>query len=153
MKCTKLFLAALACLALNTAQAHEGHDSPGALPPPPNGGKVAEASHSTAHKGGAEERELFAEAKLEGSKLKLFAMGLDPTNTKVWQALVPSDKLSVAEAKIEFPRAKKAVPLNLKATAMGWEADLGSIKEHRLIVNATFMDNGEKKQTKIQLEK
>lgn len=149
----KVLLAVALCCASAQALAHEGHDSPGALPAPPHGGKISEAAHSGKHEGGAEEMELFVEAKLQGTTLKLYALGLDPTNTKTWKALNPSEKLSVTEAKVEMPRSKKIIPVALKAGADSWEAEIGSVKERRIFVHATFVDGKEKKQTKIQLEK
>lgn len=153
MKNIALLLLFHFCLSAGPAYAHEGHDSPGALPPPPNGGKMAEASHAGAHAGGAEERELFIEAKLQGSKVLLFAQGLSATNTKVWQALSPGPELKVIEAKIELPRAKRSLPVTLKVNGKGWEGDLSSVKEHRLIVVVDILDGKEKKTAKVQLEK
>jgi hypothetical protein len=153
MKCIKASLLAVSLLLVVPAYAHEGHDSPGALPAPPNGGKVAEASHSAAHEGGAEERELFAEAKLQGSLLRIYALGLDAKNTKVWMPLPPSAALTLTDVKVEMPRAKKTNAVSVHATAGGWEGDIGAIKDRRIVVVATFLDGKEKKQAKIQLEK
>ncbi len=149
----KLTMATLLLWVATPAMGHEGHDAPGALPAPPHGGKVAEAAHTAKHEGGAEERELFAEAKLQGSLLKLYALGLEAENTKVWKALAPSASLTVTEAKIEMPRSKKAVPVTFKAVTDGWEAEVGTLKERRVILHATFLDGKEKKLTKVQLEK
>jgi len=154
MKSLKNALIVLSFMSV-TAIAGDGHDhsAPGAIPPAPNGGKIAEAAHSGAHQGGAEGMELFAEAKLQGSVLKIYALGLDPNNAKVWKILTPGPKLSLSEVTMEYPRSKKTEKVEVKATAGGWEANIGTPKDHRMMMLATFQDGAEKKQAKIQLEK
>jgi hypothetical protein len=134
------------------ALAHEGHDSPGALPAPPNGGKVAEAEHASAHKG-EESIELFAEAKIQGTKISVFALGLDPKNPKVWKPIAPSSNLVLTDVKVELPRSKKTIVVPIKAEGAKWQGEVGAVKERRLIVLATFMDGAEKKVARVQLEK
>jgi hypothetical protein len=138
------------CLISFNAKAHEGHDTPGALPPPPNGGKLAEAAHSVAHSGGAVEAEIFLEGKLEGSKLKIFAHALKDSS---FETLKPSANLVMKELKIEAPRAKKTTSLVAKAASGFWEAEIGQQKERRLIVHISLLDGKETKTAKIQIER
>ncbi len=144
--------ALIATIALTSASvhAHEGHDTPGALPPPPNGGKLAEASHSAPHAGGAEETEVFLEGKVDGTKLKIYAHALKDNS---FETMNPSSKLVLKELKIEAPRSKKTTSLSPKTGQGFWEADIGQQKERRLLVYVTLLDGKETKTAKIQIEK
>ncbi len=146
--------------------AHEGHDTPGALPPPPHGGRVAEASHSEdhhedheeegnheAHKDEKEEVELFLEAKLEGTKLKIYPLALEASRSKVFKLLKPSPTLRLSDLKIELPRSKRAFSLKVTSATDFWEAQTGDFKDKRLFVHATLLDDEGKKVAKIQVEK
>ncbi len=150
MKSFILLIATMGLLS-STGSAHEGHDTPGALPPPPNGGKLAEAAHEGGHAHGAkEEAEIFVEAKLDGKKLKVFAHALEGSTFKT---LSPSASLSLSEVKIEQPRSKKTTVVPVKASGNYWEADIGQVSDRRILVYASLMDGKEKKTAKIQIEK
>ncbi len=145
------FLTAIVFLACN-AGAHEG-DSPGALPAPPNGGKIAEAiiPGSTSDAEGV--LELYLEAKIDGTKIKIYPLNRDPKNPKVFIAAKPSPQLVLSELKVEQPRSKKTATINPIASTNFWESDIGAVSDRRLIVHATIVDGKEKKVSKIQLER
>lgn len=151
----KLKLTALAFALIGTiANAHEGHDTPGALPPPPNGGKMAEAAHAgTDHHNGKPEAELFIEAKLEGTTLKIFPHALGPTDMNAFKALRPGAGLTLTELKMELPRSKKTTVLKSSQKDGFWESEIGQVSDRRLLILATLMDGSEKKTVKIQIEK
>lgn len=137
-----------------SASAHEGHESPGALPLAPNGGKIAEAAHAGADQHhGKGEAEIFIEAKLEGTKLKLYAHALGPADQTVFKSLKPGANLSFVEVKMELPRTKKTTILKVAAKEGFWESELGSVAERRLLILATVMDGAEKKTARIQIER
>ena len=149
----KLTLLAFALMGA-MANAHEGHETPGALPPPPNGGKMAEAAHASAnHHDGKPEAELFIEAKLEGTKLKLFPHALGPTDMNAFKALKPGAGLTLTELKMELPRSKKTTVLKPAQKDGFWESEIGQVSERRLMIWATVMEGPEKKTAKIQIEK
>ena len=85
--------------------------------------------------------------------MRVSALGIDPKDPKVWQLLVPGPMLSVIEAKVELPRSKKILPLTLRATKGEWVGEIADLKAYRLFVVVTFMDGGEKKRAKIQIER
>lgn len=141
-------------VCVQAANAHEGHDTPGALPTPPNGGKIAEASHASAHAAGEkEEAELFLEGKLEGTTLKIFAHSLDAADQSAFKTLKPGAKLTMLDLKLELPRAKKISALKANAKQDYWESDIGKVAEKRVLVYATVLDGAEKKTAKIQIER
>lgn len=149
----KLTLLAFALMAA-MANAHQGHDTPGALPPPPNGGRMAEAAHTGGdHHGGKPEAELYLEAKLEGTKLKLFPHALGPTDMNAFKALKPGAGLTLTELKMELPRSKKTTILKSSQKDGFWESEIGQLSERRLMIWATVMEGSEKKTAKIQIEK
>ena len=135
-----------------TAYAHEGHDTPGALPPPPNGGRLAELKHDgdDKHAHGAGEAEVFLEGKVEGSKLRIFAHEL---NGKSFKTLNPGAELKLDKLEVEAPRSKKKINASAKTNANGWEADISALKERRFVVRATLMAGNERKSATIQVEK
>lgn len=150
----KKLLVVMVAVCVQMANAHEGHDTPGALPTPPNGGKIAEASHASAHAAGEkEEAELFLEGKLEGTMLKIFPHALDATDQSAFKTLKPGAKLTMVDLKLELPRAKKTSVLNVNAKQDYWESDIGKVTEKRILIYATVLDGSEKKTAKIQIER
>lgn len=168
--------------------AHEGHDMPGSLPPPPHGGRVGEAAHPEKHdhehddedsdehknhegeqkddkhsdgehkkdqekEAPHEEAELFIEAKLDGTLLKIYPLSLEPKNNKVFKLLQPSSKLEIIELKIEMPRSKQSKVLKAKAENGLWTAEIGFVKDKRILVFTTLSQDNEKKTAKIQIER
>lgn len=165
-----LSLFAFFFIAVNST-AHEGHETPGALPPPPNGGRIAEAAHAEEaghkehtdeekghdHKEGEaeheEEPELFIEAKLDGTKLKIYAHSLEADNTMVFKSLTPGPKLVLMQVKVELPRSKKSFVVSGVVSGDHWEVETGKTKDKRLLVYPTIKDGLEQKTARIQIEK
>lgn len=143
---------AVGLLAAGPVRAHEGHDTPGALPPAPHGGVVQEAAHKSAHAGGAPEEELFFEAVYKDKKLSLYPLALSPESTTTFKPLKPGD-LSGVEAKVEMPRAKKTEKLGLTPGPNGFEASFDAKDASRFIVHVTAMHKKEAKVAKLQIEK
>ena len=153
-----------------SSSAHEGHDSPGALPPPPNGGRIGAAenpahkekeAHEHEHEEGEGkdheeekvEAELFLEAKLEGTLLKIFPHQLEPERSMVFKSLKPSANLKMEEVKIELPRSRKTYVVPFKVNDDRWEASTGVVKDRRLLIFPTVSEAGTRKTTRIQIEK
>jgi hypothetical protein len=147
-----------------TLFAHEGHDAPGALPPPPHGGRVKLASDLAGHEDhdekkepGAkehaheEEPEIFIEVVYKEKKLFIYPMVLPEKDPSSFSELPISD-LKELSSRIEFPRQKRFEPIQIRAKANSWEADFDAKKAHRFIVHLSFNYKGEEKQTKIQIE-
>jgi hypothetical protein len=165
----KIIFGLIFVLALSPSSfAHEGHDSPGALPPPPNGGRIGAAENPVhkekeehEHKEGEgeehedekEEAELFLEAKLEGTLLKIYPHLLEPERSMVFKSLKPSANLKMEEVKIELPRSKKTYVVGFKVNDDHWEADTGKVKDRRLLIFPTVSEAGTRKTTRIQIEK
>lgn len=120
------------------ATAHEGHETPGALPPAPNGGRMAEAAHAaTDHHEGKPEAELFIEAKLEGTKLKLFPHALGPTDMNAFKALKPGTGLTLTELKMELRISELAKKIARKA-GCGWALEKFSRKRRNTFSTSTI---------------
>lgn len=143
--------------AVVNVYAHEGDDSPGSLPPPPNGGRIAIAEESHHAEDGKEaheeELELFIEGKLEGTKLKLYPHSLDPAKPMIFGKTQPSATLKLIELKIELPRSKKTYQVRYSVVGDHWEADTGEVKDRRLLLYPTVDEKGERKTARIQIEK
>lgn len=140
------------------AFAHEGHETPGALPPAPHGGKVGAAECDPSMKDHSKEKyEVFLEAKVVGSVLNIYPLGLGGDSTKVFKTLKPSDTLKISELKIEFPRSKKTLNVPAKTLEDRWEVALENATERRFLVHAKVLDNhggnSETKTAKIQVER
>ncbi len=151
------------------AGAHEGHDMPGALPPPPHGGRVAQAAEvgehdheseaSEKHEGEGkpahahtEEAELFMEAKLSGEDFTVYALELKE-GSKTFKSIGPSQELAVAEVKIEFPRSKRTVATSLTVDGDHWVGKVQMNKDRRFIAHIKMIQKNEEKISKIQIEK
>lgn len=134
------------------AYGHEGHDIPGSLPPAPHGGKVAEVEHEV-EPTAKDAQDYYLEAKLEGNQIKIYPLVLDNKNKKIFKAVSPSTDLQMTELKLEMPRAKQAKSLVIKTEGTYWVADVGEIKERRILVHSSISDKNLKATAKIQIER
>lgn len=135
------------------SQAHEGHDTPGALPPAPNGGRVQEAQHKKAHAPDAKEPELFFEAVYKDKKLSVYPLSLGPVDMSLFKAVSPKSELQGVTLKVENARSKKVETLTAKITDSAIEAAFDPKDGKRFIVYVSALHNGEAKDAKIQVEK
>lgn len=137
--------------------AHEGHDKPGAIPPAPHGGVLAEASHS--HNGSknhdhmvASEKEIFFEGILKNGKLQIFPLQLDTKNGAVF---IPVGKTEITDMVIivKDPRKNLIVSKEYSEAKSGWIVDLSEKRGRRFIANITFLLNGAKYKATLQIER
>lgn len=157
MKRSILFASLILFVAAVRVGAHEGDDSPGSLPPPPNGGRIAIAEEAHHDEQGEESHEegleLFLEGKLEGTKLKLYPHSLDPAKPMIFGKIQPSGALKLVELRIELPRSKRTYQVAFTIVGDHWEADTGKVKDRRLLLYPTVDEKGERKTARIQIEK
>lgn len=131
-------------VASSQALGHAGHGTPGSMPVPPHGGKVAEA------KGG--KNELFFEVKYGDGKFEIYPLvvGVD----KQFQAVPVADVKP--KFKIENPRTKKSE--GAKSDEMpadkgqGWTVPFLAKGANRLRVHIEAAYKNEKKNAKIDVE-
>jgi len=138
-------------LVCPTLRAHEGHDTPGALPPSPHGGVAAEAEHKVAHKEGAPEDELFFEAVYKNRKLEIYPLLLSPQNTAIFKELSPKE-LKTVEVKVEFPRTKKIENVSFALGEKAIEAKFDPKGANRFVVHVSASHKNEVKVAKVQIE-
>lgn len=134
--------------------AHGDHEGPGALPPPPNGGRVEEAKHHVEHaeKEEAKEDELFYEAFYKDKQLKIFALLLSESDRTMFKPLSATE-FSRVSVKVEFPRAKKFQDLTPTVSKEMIAAPFDPKGANRFIVHVSAFHNNELKEASIQLEK
>jgi len=138
---------------------HEGHEIPGALPPPPHGGRVEEVADVVPHRAAAgkiesgdhEEPELYFEALYRDKKIHLYPLARTAKEPSRFRELATSS-LEGVRAKIEFPRAKRFETVKLTPVPGGYEAAFDAKKARRFIVHVDFQHETEAKTVKIQIE-
>jgi hypothetical protein len=165
------------------AFAHEGHDMPGALPPPPHGGRVAQAAEIEAddhkgeedHKGEAHDHEGEAKEDHKGEGKAAHAHGPDEAElfieaklsgdelsiyalelkegSKTFKSISPSAELTIKEVEVEFPRSKRAEAPTAQVNGDHWATKVQMNKDRRFIAHVKMIQKGEEKLAKIQIEK
>ena len=155
MKKLLLMLTLIMTLSL---EGHEGHEEPGAIPPAPHGGVVAEAKHMHEHsqKGhnhkDAKKREIFFEGVYKGKTLKIFPLELDP---KTYKSFLDSDISLYKDVKIKLidPRKKKTYTPKFKIFKNHWNVSLEKVKGRRFIVKIESSLFGANYKTELQVER
>lgn len=136
-----------------TLVGHEGHNVPGALPPAPHGGVIAEAASVGGHPPAAnkDQTELFFEAVYKDKKLSVFALTLEPKNTAAFRTLSVKSDLSAVTMRIENPRSKKTVAVK-PTLGDSLELPYDAVGMHRFLIHLEFVHGKEKMKAKIQIE-
>ena len=153
-----IFLFFLLSLTAWHLHAHEGHDTPGALPTALFGGRLGAAEELGGHQEGEEhehddESEIFIELKLDGSTIKIFAHALDPKDPSTFTRLSPGPELTLTTLRIEQPRTKVTGDFRCVQTGDHWETSIAQVTAKRMIAYVTLRAGAESKQAKIQLER
>jgi len=166
-------------LAAGRATAHEGHGIPGALPPGPHGGVVAESgeagghSHEQGHDhdhGGDEhlhehlgdakpkphahvenEKEYFFEAVFKDGKVKVYPLTFG-ANTSTFVVVSPKTMKNVV-LRAEVPRKKLNEVLKTTLTDESIEAAYDAKKANRFLVHVAAEIDGKALTSKLQIEK
>lgn len=178
---SKSLMTSIACFFLwnGVGLAHEGHGIPGALPAAPHGGVVAESkeleershrdehgaekkapglSHSEneaaggGHKHGENERELFFEAIYKDKNVRVYPLTFGK-NTSTFVALSPLKDIKNAAIEVELPRAKIVQAIKPRITEEAFEFPFDLKKANRFIVHVSAEFDGEKRTSKLQIER
>lgn len=159
MKTCRLGLCLVVLIAATRVRAHEGHDTPGALPTAPFGGRLGAAEddgsheHSESEHEHEDESEIFVEVKLVARSLKIFAHKLEEKDPSTFVRLTPGREVALKSILIEQPREKKSSTVPFTLQADHWEASIASIAAKRLMVHLTLQVGDETKKAKVQLER
>lgn len=150
-------LIVITILLTSLSWAHDGHETPGALPLAPHGGVLAEADHI--HAGSkhhdhskANEEEVFFEAVNKKGLIKIYPLELEPKHHKSFK----NRKLSLfmkPKIYVTNPRSKTKFEGQLKANGDHWLLDISSLKGRRFILNLSALFKNAKYEVDIQIEK
>lgn len=125
--------------------AHEGHDSPGALPSAPHGGKVKEAMV----KGGKRSAsELFFEVTYQDKKLTVYPLVLSSDSKEFVAA--PKSEVGKIGVRVKSKSSKKK--LSLKPASGSLEASFDSQGMNWFDVYVSALHKNESKEAKIHFE-
>ena len=139
---TKLLLAALLGVP---SFAHEGHNSPGALPAAPHGGKVKEAM---AKGGKKSSKELFFEVVYEDKKVTVYPLVLTSDN-KDFQA-APKNEVGKIGVRVKYSKGEKKLSLKPASNALETSFDAKGLNWFDVYVSAEH--GTEPKEAKIHFE-
>lgn len=159
MKATGLMLSLVVLITAARVGAHEGHDTPGALPTAPFGGRLGAAEDDESHEHQESEHEhegeseIFVEVKLVDRSLKIYAHKLDEKDPSTFVRLMPGREVVLRSVSIEQPREKKNSTVAFTPQTDHWEASIASIAAKRMIVHLTLQAEDETKKAKVQLER
>lgn len=128
-----------------SSSAHEGHDSPGALPAAPHGGKVKEAMVKGGKKSAGE---LFFEVTFENKKLTVYPLVL-AIDSKDFE---PAPKAEVGKVVIRVKAKSGETKLSLKPTANALESSFDSKGLNWFDVYISAVHKDEPKEAKIHFE-
>lgn len=150
---TKLVLwAALLCVG---GFAHEGHEVPGVLPIPENGGKLVEAvpEEKPGHKHSADEKELFLEVLYKDKEIQIYPWILGGKKLDSLIAVSPFKDLKDIQVSVQLPDQKTPQVLkhSLKPGLITAPVDLK--KAYRFTVIASVVHEKEKKVAEAKIEK
>lgn len=149
----RLISVALLLLGSSGLMAHEGHDTPGVLPLPLNGGKLGEAVHKHDPSKKGDEKELFFEVVFKGKEVRVFPLVLTGKKNDSFKKLSPKKDLKDIKVSAEFPRSKRTETLKVSLSDDKILAPLDPKREYRFFLNVSAMHEGELKVAKIQVEK
>jgi len=147
----KILMTIIAGVMLSSGSAlfaHAGHKLPGAIPPPPNGGKVEEAETV----GGNGKAELFFEVTYKKGTVTIYPQTITDANPSVFTP-VSAKELTEVSVSTEIPRKKKKHPLKVKNDGKILVAAFNAKRANRFFVHVAATYKNEKKFAKIQVEK
>lgn len=128
-----------------TGFAHQGHDTPGALPAPLHGGKVKEAMAKGGKKSASE---LFFEAAYEDKKLTVYPLVLTADN-KDFEA-APKKEVGKIGVRVKYSKGEKKLTLKPASNALEGEFNPQGLNWFDVYISAEHL--GEPKEAKIHFE-
>ena len=138
--------------------AHEGHETPGAIPPAPNGGVLNEAKHI--HHGSKKghdhhkemKREIFFEGRFVNDGIRIYPLELGPKNFKVFTELKTSQFKNI-KFKIMDARKNKELEAKVTQDEKSWSLLVKSKRVRRFIVHIDGLLGEARYQAKAQIER